>query len=173
VASRPVPPDSVAAESAPRHTDEPWGQPAAPSPYPPPWADPPAGAGRSQSPPGHGGNGYVHGPAVGVAIGSAAGLSAGTAHLPIVPGPRENDIERENDIVDEARRRDRNDRDVNDRDVDDCDVDDCDVEDRDWSDGDWGDNDRGDHHQKADGPLEYAPWVDEDPAPLPPGWRGL
>jgi diguanylate cyclase (GGDEF)-like protein len=164
VASRPVPPDSVAAPSAPRHTDESRGQPAAPSPYPPPWADPPSGAGRSQ-PHGRGGNGYGHGPAVGVAIGSSAGLTGATAHLPIVPDRRDNDSD------DEARWRERNDRDVRDRDVNDRDrdVNDRDVDDRDWSDGD-----RDDHRRNADGPLEYAPWADElDPAPLPPGWRGL
>ena len=66
--------------------------------------------------------------------------------------------------------RDRiSDRDVSDRDVSDRDVSDRDVEDRDWSDGD-----EDGHHRNADGPLEYAPWADEpDPAPLPPGWRGL
>ncbi len=157
----PVRPDPVAAESAARHPDEPWGQPATPSPYPPPWADPPT-SGRSR-PRRNGGIGYGHGPAVGVAIGSASGLTGATAHLPIVPSPRENEID------DEARWRDRHDRGVDDRDVQDRDVSDRDVSDRVWTNGE-----HGDHHQNAGGPLDYAVWADdEDPAPLPPGWHGL
>jgi hypothetical protein len=98
-----------------------------------------------------------------VAIGSPAGLTAATAHLPVVPGPRGNDLD------DEARWRGRTDRDLDNRDLDNRD-----VEDGNWSDGDRIDGDQEDHHRNADGPLEYAPWADEeDPAPLPPGWRGL
>ena len=122
--------------------------------------------------------GYRHGPVVASAIGSPAGLTAATAHLPIVPGPRGNDIDRGNDVDrgndtdDEVRWRGRTDRELDNRDLNDRDVENRDVENRDWSDGD-----HDDYHRNADGPLEYAPWVDEvdeqDAAPLPPGWRGL
>ncbi len=122
--------------------------PAAASPYPPPWADPPAGAGRAQQPPQYGG-GYGHGPAVGTAVGSAAGPTTATGRA-VVPGPR-------GDEIDEAARwRDHNAR------VDGARVD----GDRADRDGDAGD-------RNESGPLDDAPWVEEpDPAPLPPGWRG-
>ena len=147
---------------------------AAASPYPPPWADPPAGAGRAQQPP-HYGGGYGHGPAVGTAVGSAAGPTTATGRA-VVPGPR-------GDESDEAARwRDHNARDHNARDHNARDHNARDHNARDHNarvDGDRverdrADRDRGSRDRNESGPLDDAPWVDEpDPAPLPPGWRGF
>jgi diguanylate cyclase (GGDEF)-like protein len=147
---------SAAEDPTPRHAEEASGPPAAPSPYPPPWADPPADAGRVQQPPQYGGSGYGHGPAVGSAIVSAPGPTTVTGRA-VVPGPRGDQI------GDAARRRDHNARDNGGR------------PNRDRTDGDRPNRDRPDGDRPdRDRPDRDAPWVDEpDPAPLPPGWRGL
>jgi diguanylate cyclase (GGDEF)-like protein len=158
-------PDSVGTGPAPRHAEEASGQPAAaPSPYPPPWADPPAGAGLGQQPLHHGGSGYGHGPAVGSAIGSASRPTKATATgRAVVPGQRGDEID------DAARWRGGNARDDGDR----TDRDRNDRPDRDRNDRP--DRDRNDRDRlDADDALDDALWADEpDPAPLPPGWRGF
>jgi diguanylate cyclase (GGDEF)-like protein len=174
VPARSVPTQSVPAQSAPSRSDagEPvprpaedsWGRPAAaPSPYPPPWADAPAGAGRARQPSQYGGGGYGHGPAVGSAIGSAPAPPPAAARPPVVPGPRAED----SDEVPGWRGPydpDRLDRDRFDPD----------RFDSDRFDGVPSDSDRHDPGPDDDRRRDDAPWADEpDPAPLPPGWRGL
>jgi diguanylate cyclase (GGDEF)-like protein len=147
-------PDAV--EPTTRRDEESWGQPAAaPSPYPPPWADAPAGAGRAQRPPQYGGGAYGHGPAVGSAIGSAP-VPQPAARPPVVPAPRADDSD------EGPGWRERYDPDRFDSHLD----------------AERLDPDPFDFHRRDAGPDDDArrdaPWADEpDPAPLPPGWRGL